>query len=80
MTAVIRHDGDPYAAARAIDRALEGAGWRVVPMHAEAGQAIRITRRDAPLFGEEVLVLVEGEQLLVSPDGLEIVPIPREQP
>lgn len=77
MVTVIPHAGpDPYPVARAIDRALEGQGWRVVPMFAEAGHAIRITHRGASLFGPDVLVLVEGEQLVIGDDVLEIVPIP----
>lgn len=76
MTAII-HTGEPYQTARAIDRALEGAGWRVVPMHAEPGHAIRITRRNHPLFGDGVLVLTAGQQLVIDGDGaLRVEPVP----
>jgi hypothetical protein len=69
MTTVIHHTGDPYPAARAIDRALEGHHWRVVVMHAEDGGVIRIAPKDTPLFDPGVLVLGEGEQLIVSDTG-----------
>jgi hypothetical protein len=75
MTTVIRHTGDPYPTARAIDRALEGHHWRVVVMHAEDGGVIRIAPRDANLFDAGVLVLAPGERLIVSDTGgLQIEP------
>lgn len=76
----IRHDGDPYPAERAIDRALEGQGWRVVVMHAEDGGAIRIAPVGWDLFGAGVLVLKAGEQLEISDTGgLKIGPVPAER-
>lgn len=72
----ITHPGDPYAVERAIDRALEGQGWRVVVMHSEAGGAIRIAPVDGSLFGDDVVVLKPGEQLHIGDDGLTVVRIP----
>jgi len=68
-TTVIRHTGDPYPTARAIDRALEGAGWRVVVMFAEDGGVIRIAPRGTNVFGATALVLAAGERLIVGDDG-----------
>lgn len=69
----IPYGPDPYVSARAIDRALEGWGWRVVVMHAE--QTIRIAARGASLFADNALVLVAGEQLNIGEAELAIVPV-----
>lgn len=75
----ITHAGDPYAVERAIDRALEGRGWRVVVMHAEAGGAIRIAPVGGSLFGDDVVVLKPGEQLRIGDDGgLTVGPVAAE--
>lgn len=75
MATVISHTGDSYPTARAIDRALEGAGWRVVVMFAEDGGVIRIAPRDTDVFGPTALVLAAGERLIIGDrGGLQIEP------
>lgn len=78
---VIRYDGDPYLAERAIDRALEGQGWRVVVMFAEDGGVIRIAEHGRSLFDAEALVLRAGWQLVIGGTGApRIEPIPAAVP
>ena len=74
--ATITHAGDPYAVERAITHALEGQGWRVVVMHAEAGGAIRIAPAGGSLFGDDVVALKPGEQLHIGDGGLTVGRIP----